>query len=71
MVALVWISLFSFPCEYWDLETLQDIGNTLGEFVKVAEQTKHKIYKAFACICVYMDLLKELPKEISLKWDDE
>ena len=29
-VAPIWICLFSLPGEYWDLETLKDIGNTLG-----------------------------------------
>ena len=51
MVAHVWIRMFSLPCEYWDLETLQDIDNTLGEFVRVIEHTKHQKYTAFACIC--------------------
>ena len=39
-VAPVWIHLFSLPSKYWDMDTLKDIGNTLAEFVKVAEQTK-------------------------------
>ena len=43
----IWIHLFSLLCEYRDLETPQDIGNTLGEFVQVAEQTKHQRYTAF------------------------
>ena len=29
-VAPVWIHLFSLSGEYWDVETLRDIGNTLG-----------------------------------------
>lgn len=70
-VAPVWIKLFSLPSEYWDSETLQDIGNTLGEFVKVANQTEIQRYTSYARICVYMDLLKELPEVISLNWDDE
>ena len=37
MIAPVWIRLFSLPSNYWDPETLKDIGNTLGEFVKVAK----------------------------------
>ena len=47
-VAPVWIRLFSLPGEYWDLETLRDIGNSLGEFIKVAEQTKLQRYTSFA-----------------------
>ena len=70
-VALVWIRLFSLPGEYWDLETLRDIGNTLGEFIKVAEQTKAHRYTSFARICVYLDLSKEMPEAINLSWEDE
>ena len=64
-VAPVWIRLFSLPREHWDMDTLKDIGNTLGEFIKVAEQTKAQRYTSFARICVYLDLSKELPKAIS------
>ena len=39
-IAPVWICLYSLPCEYWEPEILQDIGNTLGKFVKASEQTK-------------------------------
>ena len=37
MVSPMWIDIFSLLSEYWDLDTLKDIGNTIGEFVKVAE----------------------------------
>ena len=47
-VAPVWILLFSLPGEYWDLDTLKDIGNTLGEFIKVAKQTKVYRYTSFS-----------------------
>ena len=50
---------------------MKDIGNTLGEFIKVAEQTKAQRYTSFARICVYLDLSKELPEAINLNWEDE
>ena len=53
------------------MDTLKDIGNTLGEFIKVAEQTKAQRYTSFARICVYLDLSKELSKVVSLFWEDE
>ena len=70
-VAPVWIRLFSLPGEYWDLVTLRDIGNTLGEFIKVVQQTKAQRYTSFTRICVYMDLSKELPEALNLRLDDE
>ena len=65
-MALVWIWLFSLLGEYWDPDTLRDIGNALGEFIKVSEQTKVHRYTSFARICVYLDLLKELLEAINL-----
>ena len=71
MVSQVWIHLFSLLGEYWDMETLRDIGNTMGEFIKIAKQTKIQRYTSFAQICVYMDLSRELPEAISLNWEDK
>ena len=70
-VAPVWILLVGLPEEYWDMEVLRDIGNSIGEFVKVVEQTRLQRYTTFARICVYMDLSKDLPEAVSLNWDDE
>ena len=70
IVASVWIRLVGLPREYWDMEVLRDIGNSIGEFVKVAKQTRLQWYTTFARICVYMDLSKDLPEAISLNWDD-
>ena len=71
MVAPVWLCLFSLLGEYWDLETLRNIENTLGEFIKIAEQTRIQRYTAFTWIYVYMDLSREIPKVINLKWEDK
>eukprot|EP00253_Pinus_taeda_P005524 PITA_05524 len=38
--APVWIRLYSLPNEFWGEESLKAIGNTLGDFVKAAEETK-------------------------------
>ena len=71
IVALVWIHLVGIVREYWDMEILRDIGNSLGEFVKIAEQTRLQRYTTFARICVSMHLSKDLPEAIRLNWDDE
>lgn len=42
------------------------IGNAIGIFVKVAEQTKRMRFVSFARICVYLDILKDLPSSIKL-----
>ena len=70
-IAPVWLRQYSLPCELWRPEILADIGNMLGVFVKVAEQTKQMRYVSYARICVYLDISKELPASIKLSWHDE
>lgn len=36
-IVLVWLCLYSLPCEFWQPEMLANIGNALGVFVIVAE----------------------------------
>ena len=70
-VASVWIRLVGLPGEYWDMGILRDIGNSIGEFLKVVEQTRLQRYTSFARICVYMDLSKDLSEAVSLNWEYE
>ena len=53
------------------MEILRDTGNSIGEFMKVAKKTRIQRYTAYSCICVYMDLSKDLPEAVSLNWEDE
>ena len=53
------------------MEILRDIGNSIVEFVKLVEKTRHQRYTTYAGICVYMDLSKDLPEGVSLNWEDK
>jgi len=66
----IWIRLYSLPWEYWEENSLQDIGNSLGQFIKVAEETKLCRYTSYARICVYMDLKKALLDMVGLFYED-
>ena len=68
--APVWIRLYSLPWEYWEEKSLQEIGNAIGEFVKIAEETKLCGYTSYARICVYMDLKQPLPDTVSFFHED-
>ena len=57
--------------EYWCEENLMEIGNILGNFVKVSEQTRQRRYISYARICIYLDITKDLPGGIDLTWEDE
>ena len=48
-----------------------DIGNNIGTFIKILEQTKLQRYKTYARMCVYMDFTKEIPKAVNLTWEQE
>ena len=63
--------MVGLPGEYWDMEILRDISNSVVEFVKVAEQTKNQRYTTYGRIYVYMNLSKDLPEAVSLNWEDE
>ena len=62
--------MYSLPLEYWDEETLKDIGNGLGVFIKVSEETKLRRYTSYARICVHMHVAKALTDSVSLFHDD-
>ena len=66
----VWIWLYSLPQEFWNEEVLFDIGNTLGNYIKIAEITRQKRYKAFTRICVYMNVSCVIPESITLSYED-
>lgn len=68
--APVWVRMYSLSVEYWREETLADIGNKLGNFIKVAEETKTRRYTSYAKICVQMHLTKALVDSVSLYHDD-
>jgi len=67
--APIWIRMYSLPEEYWDEESLRDIGNGLGEFIKAAEEMKMPKYTSYACICIFMCLDKALPDSVCLSHD--
>ena len=68
--APVWIRIYSLLAEYWDEDSLKDIGNGLGEFIKSAEETKLRRYTSYACICIFMCLDMALLDSVSLFHDD-
>ena len=39
--------------------------------MKVAQKTKNQRYTSYACICIYIDISKDLLEAVSLNWEDE
>ena len=54
-----------------DPEILENLGNSLGKFIKISDQTQIQRHVAYTRICVYMDLTKDLPEAIRMTWEDE
>lgn len=67
----VWIRLYSLPLDYWKPKSLKTIGNKLGHFLKISEETLKGKYTSFARICVEMDLSRALLEAIILEVYDE
>jgi peptide methionine sulfoxide reductase MsrB len=47
------------------------IGNTIGQYRKASEAIKQRKYTSDACICVYMNIDKALPRAVILEYQDE
>ena len=60
----IWIQLYSLAHDFWEDETIEDIGNTLGFFDKITGATKQGRYTYYYIICVYMHISKDFPKSI-------
>lgn len=67
----IWVWLFRLPIEFWDLEILEGIGNSIWTFVKVADTTKKGRYTSYAGNCVYMNITEPLPDCIEVEYHDE
>ena len=63
--------MYCLPIEYWAEDILTEIGNLLGNFVKVSEHTRQRRYTSYAKICMYLDISKHLPDGIDLTWEYE
>jgi len=62
--------MYSLTEEYLDDESLRDIGNRLGEYIKVVEEMKLHKCTSYARICVFIHLDKALPDSVSLSHDE-
>lgn len=48
--------------DFWDLEILEGIGNSLGNLIKIVETMHQGRYTFFSRISVYMNISEPLPK---------
>lgn len=71
MATLVWVRDFSLPVDFWDLEILEGIGNSIGRFVKVVDSTRRGRYMSYAQIYFYMNIMEPLPEFVEPEYQDE
>lgn len=60
------IMLYNLPFEFWDMDTLQVIGNKLGKFKNAGEGVENKDYSMYSRICISRSMEAPLPEEIEL-----
>lgn len=60
-ITAIWARLPLLPLEFYDHKVLQQIGNTMGDIIKIDAHTNHAIRGQFARICVQVAVDKPLP----------
>lgn len=63
----LWVRLPHLPIQFWELDCLRAIGNSLGRYHCSSEETINYQNSTCACICIEMDFANGLPSEILLK----
>ncbi|GLJ51929.1 hypothetical protein SUGI_1103250 [Cryptomeria japonica] len=64
---LIWIKLPGLPQEYKDVETLKQIGNHLGEFIKSKELVDPSDFSMISRLCVNWQTVHNLPDTLEIK----
>ncbi|GLJ10193.1 hypothetical protein SUGI_0123760 [Cryptomeria japonica] len=64
---LIWIKLPGLPQEYKDADTLKQIGNHLGEFVKAEELVDPSDFNMIYRICVNWQTVHNVPDTLEIK----
>ena len=56
----VWIRLNELPIEYYEVEVLQQLGNSIGKVLRIDTHTVAETRGRFARLCVQVDINKPL-----------
>ncbi|XP_059074832.1 uncharacterized protein LOC131874903 [Cryptomeria japonica] len=64
---LIWVQLPNLPLHLWVDPLLEEVGEALGDFLMVDDESSDILHSTFACIQVEMDVSKRLSSEIYLK----
>lgn len=62
----VWVRLNELPIEYYDVEVLKQIGNSIGKILRIDTHTAAEARGRFARLCVQVDIDKPLVTNISI-----
>lgn len=60
----IWICLLELPTEYYDLQILQKIGNTIGTILKINSCTRNASRGRYARLCILTPLNKLLSPNV-------
>lgn len=71
LVALICIGLYILPKYFWEMDILESIGNSIGNFVQLLEIFKCRIFLSHVRICVYMNISQPLPQYVEIEYQDE
>ncbi|XP_059071437.1 uncharacterized protein LOC131866404 [Cryptomeria japonica] len=63
----IWLKLYNLLRKYWDLDTLQKIGNKLGVFINADEAIEEKDFSMYARICIGWKPNSPLPNTLEIR----
>lgn len=66
-LVVVWVQLPELPFEYYELRVLKEIGNAIGQVLRIVANTASETRGRYARICIQVDINKPLVRRILLE----
>ena len=64
----IWVRIYSLLEDLWEMDILESIGNSIGDFVQVSEITESCRFSSYAKISVYMNISQPLPELVEIEY---
>jgi len=68
--AQIWVRFMNLPQEYWEKQTLFEIGSGLGTPITIDEATQTRHFGIFARVLIDVDLSEKLFESMVIETDD-
>ncbi|GLJ26481.1 hypothetical protein SUGI_0511460 [Cryptomeria japonica] len=62
----IWLRLYNFPSDYWNIEIIKDICKELGTFVSVDDILEDRVWGSFIRICINTGQISRIQEEVKI-----